>query len=216
VIALGGASGYQTRGIPHAWLVSPTAEIVWEGHPSGLTQGIIEQHLKGVRPGPTVELPSELRGAKRYFDAGKYATGVKELEKYLKSPKDEEVAKSAREAIEKVNAYVKGKIESAAVYAKEGYYSEAMEILQETEKIFKGLEGADEAKAKVAEWKKDAKIKLELEAGAYLQKARELIDEKQYRSAAPLLARITNAKKYEGTKVRELAEKELEKIKGKL
>ena len=62
LLAVGGAPDYRTDGIPHGWLVSPQGSIVWEGHPASLTNGTIEEHLKGVRMAPSPDLPKELYG----------------------------------------------------------------------------------------------------------------------------------------------------------
>ena len=49
VVAIGGAGAYQTRGIPHAWLVGASGTVVWEGHPMGLKESQIEKYLAEVK-----------------------------------------------------------------------------------------------------------------------------------------------------------------------
>ncbi|MBI4583730.1 MAG: hypothetical protein HY717_06880 [Planctomycetes bacterium] len=49
LVAIGGGEAYRTRGIPHAWLVGAKGEVVWEGHPMQLKEGMIEKFLKEVQ-----------------------------------------------------------------------------------------------------------------------------------------------------------------------
>jgi len=186
--------------------------VVWEGHPGNLKDDTIEEHLRNVRLIPTFELSKELSSAGKYLNAGNYSTGVRKLQSYLKKPKSEDVAKEAREAIEKVNAFGKSRLELVEGYAGEGYYADAMEILADLNRRFKGLETGDKAKEKLSEWRKDKKIKLEVEGAAIIQKASQLSREKKFKASASLLLQILRSKKFEDTKVRELAEKEYRKI----
>jgi hypothetical protein len=186
--------------------VSPKGEIVWEGHPSGLDNSTIEEQLKYVRLTPTFDLPKALRSAERYLNGGRFASGMKALERYLKRPKDEEDAKAAREALEKVQTYGKDKLKEVEELAKEGYYGDGMRILELLEKAFKGTEIGDQAKEKQSAWKKDDKISAEIKASLIVEKARELIRAKSYRTAYALLLRVLKSDKYEETKSREVAE----------
>jgi len=211
-IALGGANEYVTAGIPHAWLVSPTGEIVWEGSPFELKDAKIEEHLAGVSLLPTFSLPKELRASEKDLNAGKYGAGVKALETYLKKPKSTEAEAAAKEAIQKVKAYGDSELTRADEYSKAGDYAGAVETLQAVEKGFKGLEHSDKAKATLDAWKKDKTIKVELEGAEILRKAEALIKAKQYKNARQLLLQIGKSKKYEGTKAREMADKKYTSI----
>lgn len=214
VIALGGGGGYKTTGIPHAWLVSADRTVVWKGHPSELKEPLIEEHLAKVRLQPVFKLPKDLASAEKSLNTGKYAAGVKALEKYLEKPKDEASASEARKAVEEVKTYGDDKYKQAESYAAEGYYGEAMEILAALERDFKGLEIGEKSKEKRAEWKKDTAVKAELEAGAYLDQAADLCRQKKYRAAYPLLQKVLQSKKYETTKARARAEAKLKEIEG--
>jgi hypothetical protein len=212
VIAVGGGSGYTTAGIPHAWLVNGIGEIVWEGHPAELKDDAIETQLKSVRLRPTFGLPKDLKKAETSLNAGKYVDGIKALETYLKKPKSDEGEKAAKEAIEKVQTYGKETLAQADGYAQEGYYAEAMEAVAALEKGFKGTEVGDEAKKKHDAWKKDDKVKTELEAGARVDKADGLTRAKKFKEAGAFLQRVLQVKKYEGTKARERAAAKLKSL----
>ena len=41
---------YGVRGIPHAFIISPAGEVVWEGHPMDGLQEAIETHLEATPP----------------------------------------------------------------------------------------------------------------------------------------------------------------------
>ncbi len=61
IMSVMGAGGY-----PHAVLVDPLGEIVWDGHPAGLTAAVIEEHLTGALPVPLFDFP---KGASKVASA---------------------------------------------------------------------------------------------------------------------------------------------------
>ncbi len=215
-IAIGNASEYKARGIPHAWLVDPKGTVVWHGHPSNLKEETVQQHIKGARSMPAFdELPKPLKKAGKYLEAGVYAKGIGELEKYLKRPKDEAVAATAKKTITIVKEFGNTLYKNALSYFEEGDYVDALDIVTDLEKSFKGMELSKKAKKKRTEWKKDKRVKAELTASAYLAKARELVAKKKYKNALPFLMQVIKSKKYAETKSREKAlkmAKELEKM----
>lgn len=186
-----------------------TGEIVWEGHPGELKETLIEEHLKSVRLKPTFELPKDLKKAQTDLNAGKYASGVKALETYLKKPKNDADARAARDAIDAVNSHGKGKLEDADKLAGQGYYADALGLVTDLERDFKGMEVGNQAKAKRDAWKKDDKAKAEIEASAIVDKASELLRQKKTPEAQALLQRVLQSKKFEGTKARERAQEKL-------
>lgn len=206
-IALGGSAGYQTRGIPHAWLVGPSGSIEWEGYPGRLTDAMILEQLKYVRLRPTFKLPKELKKARGYLNDGKYTKGIQALEKYLKKPKSEKGAKAGKAALKKVKSYGREQLEAVDDLAEEGYYADAMDILSSLKKSFRGTDVGDKAKAKHSSWKKDKKIKLEIKAAKIITEAEELARKKQYKKAYGYLQAIVKSDKYAKTKCFAKAEK---------
>lgn len=215
-IAMGGADDYKTSGIPHAWLVSPERKIVWKGHPSGLQDSLIEEHLKTVSLAPRFALPPELKAAEKHLNAGNYAAGLKALEAHLKKPKNAETEAAAKDAIEKAKKYAEDRLGKAEEYGKARAYPEGAAILAEIEKSWKGTEAGNRARDLLQEWKRDKAIKTELDGAAIIEKADSLAQAKKYRDAAGLLLAVTKGKKFEGTRVREIAEEKLAKIEKKL
>ena len=196
--------------------MSPKGEVVWEGHPGDLKESLIEEHLVGVRLTPVYSFPRELRSAERDLNAGKYSAGLKALEDHLKKPKSTETGAAATAAIEQVKEYGTSRLKEAEDLAKDRDYGDAAVILRGLEKSFKGLETGDKASTLLAEWKKDEKIKLELDGAAIIEKADAHVEAKQYRNAAGFLLQVTKGKKFEGTRVREIAAKKLAVVEKKV
>jgi thiol-disulfide isomerase/thioredoxin len=215
LVAAGGAPDYKTDGIPHGWLVSPKGTIAWEGHPGDLKEAQIEENLKDVKLEPEFKLPKELSGAQRSLESGKLGAGIKELERYLKSPKDDEVARAAQEALDRAKKFGEDQLADATALGKEKEYGAALQILARLEKSFSGHEVAQKAKDQRTEWQKDKDVKLELTAEAERAKARELIAAKKFKEAARILTSLTESKKVKDTKAGQAARKDLEGIRGK-
>lgn len=216
VIALEKSSAYQSNGIPHSWLVSPKGEVVWEGHPANLKESLIEEHLKNAVLTPQFSLPKDLKSAERDLNAGNFTAGIKALETHLKKPRSPDTEAAARAALEQATKYGEARLKSVDELAKTQDYGTGAEILRGLEKSFKGSAVGDKAKELLAQWKKDDKIKLELEAAAYIDKATEQISAKQWKNAAGFLSQVTKQKKFEGTKARTSAEKLLATVQKKL
>ena len=212
-IAIGGANEYRTSGIPRAWLVSATGEIVWEGHPNGLKKSLLEQQLKTVRLTPEFKLPKALKTAQKSLDSGQFGKGLAALQKYVDKPKDEEVAAAAKGAIKKIKRYGSAQFRAVQAYAKAGFYTDGLALATRLTKSFKGTPIGDKAKKLKKEWLADKSIKAELEAEAYISKAKEYMNAKKYKNANPLLQRVIQSKKYRETKAAEKAKRLAKNIK---
>jgi len=211
-IALGGADEYKTSGIPHCWLVGPNGKIVFEGHPSGISEAVIEENLRGVRLKPSFDdLPEAFGKARMAFEKDDWAKGLKELEKL---EKDEANAQAATAAKEKVLGFGKESLASAVAKGEGGDYTSAMKALDKLADDWKGCEIGDEAKKQRDGWKKDKTVKLELDAEELLLKAAELEKAGQKPAAAAVLKKVCEGKKYEGTKARARAEERLKALGG--
>lgn len=215
-IAIKGANLYKTSGIPHAWLVDPSGEVFWEGHPANLKEATIEERLKLAYAPPTFTLPKELKAASKHLDAGDLGAGAKALETYLKSPKNADAEKAAKEALEAIRTHASERLAQAESLGKESSYGMASTILEHIEKAYKGTEAGDKARATLAAWKKDKGTKLELEAAELLEKASGFMSAQNWQAAAAALQKVTRTKKYEATKAREVAATKLKLVEKKL
>jgi thiol-disulfide isomerase/thioredoxin len=216
LIAIKGADEYQTDSIPHGWLISPRGEVVWEGHPADLKESAIEEQLKTALVAPKIALPKDLKSIERDIASAKYGEAMKALESQVKKPKTPEAGAAAQTALDQLKTYGTKRLEQAGTHAKAGDYGEAASVLKDLEKSYKGNEVGDKARDQLAEWKKDDKVKLELDGAAMLEKAETQIQAKQFKTAAGFLMQVTKGKKYEGTKARELAQKRLAYVERKI
>jgi len=209
----GGAGGYSSTGIPAAWLVGPDGKIVWKGHPAELKHEMIEANLKNVRLRPKFEFQAdELKKAGKLLEAGNFGKGLAELDKVIAANDTPAAVEQATTARTQVIAYGEDELKAVEDYASSGYYSEGMLKLQELAVTFKGTEIGDRAEEKEKSWKKDDKIKAELEGAEAITQAKDLIGRRGYKDAARVLVQVTRGKKFEGTKARERAEALLKEV----
>jgi thiol-disulfide isomerase/thioredoxin len=212
VIATGVKGVYQNPSIPHAWLISPAGEVVWRGHPASLQDSAIEEQLRSARMQPEFSLPKALERAGGYLNAGAFGKGIEALERYLKSPKDEDVAKAAREALETATAFGKGRLEDAKKSAEAGQYPYAVSVVSELAKSFQGTAIGKDAKSQQDAWKRDPKVRVELEAAAIVDQADKHIREKNYKAASGLLQGLLRSKKHGSTQAVTAAKEKLRQI----
>ena len=216
VAIVGKNSPYESPTIPHAWLIDPSGQVVWKGHPGGLKESDIEAALARAVVPPALSLPKDLASVSKQVQEGKYGAALKSLEGHTARPKNAETGKAAKEALEGLTAYGKKKVEMAEEAAKSGDYVTAHDLLTGVEKSFKGSDLSTKAKETLEGWKKDDALKLELEAVGHVQKASALMDASQWAAAAASLQKVTKGKKFEATKTRALAEKKLAIVQKKL
>lgn len=206
MIGSGGADGYVTRAIPHAWLVSPKGRIVWEGYPSDLKVDQIQEHLKDVVLPPQFELPGKLKDAEHALNAGSFGDGLRLLNEHADAA-DRELAGIARNAADRVVAYGKERLQEAENLIRRDEYGNAARVLTDLMTSFTGTEIADYAREREAALRKDPRIGIELEGEELLARADALVAENRPRQAAALVVeQITRSKKYENSKVREKAQ----------
>jgi len=212
IIGIGGAEGYKTEGIPHAWLVGADGTVAWEGHPLELKEATIEEHLRGVRLAPEFKLPKELASAQKLLDAEKYGAAIQDLEKHLKKPKGGESEKAAREALEAVKKLGDEKAAEADELAKGKDYIEALRTLAWVEKGFSGTPAAEKAKALKSKLLADKEVKVEIAGAEQIERARDLIRQKKTKPAGEILKAVANGARFKGTRAQEQARKELARI----
>jgi thiol-disulfide isomerase/thioredoxin len=213
-IAISKADKYKTGTIPHAWLIDPLGEVLWHGMPTQIDEAQIEEALKLAMAPPSFKLPKELSAAEKQLAAGNLGAGIKALQSA--KPKTDEAKKAAADALEALKTYSTNKLAQAEEIAKAGNYGAASKVLEHVEKAFKGAESGTKAKDTLAAWKSDKAAKIELEAAQLVDKANVLMSEESYPAAAACLQKVTKTKKYEGTKIREVALKKLEVVQKKI
>ena len=73
---LAGMSKLGMSGFPSAALIDASGTIVWQGHPSSLTDKIVEQHLIGALPTPAFEWPKSAKSVRKAFLKDKLAKAL--------------------------------------------------------------------------------------------------------------------------------------------
>ncbi|MEE8141705.1 MAG: hypothetical protein V3T77_01265 [Planctomycetota bacterium] len=219
-IALRGGRKFKTRGIPAAWLIAPDGTIVWQGNPIG--KGIEELdkavagHIQDAWRFPRIQLPKDLKKADKYFKKGKIAKALAALEKYIADPKDPERAEAAQAALQQANDFGNSQLKRAVANVEKGRYVPARHTLSRLQKFYKGTSIGDEAKSQLADAKKDKKMSAEVEGAALLRMAMDRIYASEYKKAVGPLMKIARSKKFEGTRARDEAKRQLQRIESKL
>ena len=211
-IALGAASRYSTRSIPHGWLIGASGKVVWAGNPGHLTASAIEDELKQVRAIPAFEVPPQIKNAKKYVRARKIAKAMAALEKYIEKPKDRVVAKRAEKALKKMKRFAKNQLREVKSLEKKGDYAAAYGILNRIASAYKNTEYGDKASDEIKSWKRDKIIKKELQGSTIIEQAADLIfgSKKEQAKAIALIRNVAKGKKFTGTKAQKKALKLLD------
>jgi len=83
---------YQTKGIPHGWVLDANGKILWEGHPTSLKEEEIEGWLKELAPTKVdKELAKDLSGAVKSFDKGEVGKAMTDTKKVAETATDDAV-----------------------------------------------------------------------------------------------------------------------------
>jgi hypothetical protein len=99
----GGAGGFKTAGIPHAWLVSADGKVVWEGSPSGLPEKTIDAELKKVEKANPEKMAEKAGKSLAYAEDlakdHRYLQAVEVLQKVMARYKGTDSEKQAKDRI---------------------------------------------------------------------------------------------------------------------
>lgn len=156
-------NAFGLRGFPSALLVDPDGVVVWKGHPGALNDAAIEPYLAGTLSTPLFDWPDEAKAVKKAFVKGDMK---KALEAAAKLEGDFDAAAEIR-------AVISGKVEALRAAKEQGNVLGACELAKDLTKRLSGLPEADEAKAILAELKKDKACQTVLKAQKEIAKIRE-------------------------------------------
>jgi tetratricopeptide (TPR) repeat protein len=210
------APGYPTNGIPAAWLVAPDGKIVWQGHPASLDRGLIERLLKDAKVPPSFDFEGDLAKASSLVNAGNYTKAISEFEKVADKSEDAAEAERARAAIAQILEYGEWSLAKAKASGEQGDYSRAMLKLKKLAAAYKSTPVGEKADDQFKEWRKDPKVKAELEGAEIVELAKELMAKGKYKDAARALAKVVKGKKFEESSIRDDAQKLFDEAMSKL
>ncbi|GIW71049.1 MAG: hypothetical protein KatS3mg102_0591 [Planctomycetota bacterium] len=214
-VGIGGGSfaAYGVTGIPQVYLVGPDGRVVWEGHTSGLTEALIEQHLQQVVVFPEREQwPRVLEPAARAAQAGRLGEAWRKLERLGELQGEEAEAQAAlRSYIERKAEAVRRAVEAAVA---EGDYYAAQAELRAHERAFQGHPFGEQIEERLRAFKRDPEIQKAIRAGALFEQAQALEAQGDLRRALGYYAQA--AKVGEGTKAGARARERAEALAAKL
>jgi hypothetical protein len=125
------------RAWPHAALIAPDGTILWTGHPSGITDSMIEQYIEGAITKPLFQWDDAVRKVADALRAKELGKALKEAQKLAeKGVTDSDVAlATAERLVEKAVRSVEGAFE-------EGNFLDALTNAERYAKQLKGLDAA--------------------------------------------------------------------------
>jgi hypothetical protein len=186
------------EGLPSSALIGPKGEVLWTGHPSGLTEKIIEEHLAGVKPpAPSAKLAIECDLPKKYaptakmLSSGRVGEGRNALAKALEAKDLKEGDKPQLEAaVAEVDALIERELLAATTAASEKRYFDAQAAWKRISAACRGHDAGKTADTKLAELGKDAALKKEIEAGARIAEAQKLAEAGKTKQALGVLTAL--------------------------
>jgi hypothetical protein len=156
---------FGVNGIPHAVLIDATGTVVWSGHPVGLTEDMLTEHLGGTLAKPIFEWPSAAKGVAKALTKGDFAgalAGARALSDTDGGP----------EVVAQVSGLIDARAAQIESWHKAGNF---LDVLERGGKLAKGLadhEHAAKVAALVAEVEADAQAKPVIEAQKRIRKMR--------------------------------------------
>lgn len=191
---------YGVKGFPSGALVDARGNVVWTGNPGGVPRSKIEELLEETSFVPTLD-GKEYKKVNKLIAGQDFSKALAALDKQLvKAPEDEQLAKAKAD----IEALLERKLKQADEAVEAGDYALAVETYGEVQKLFKGLDAADAAKAKQKAVEKDPAAKQELAAWKKMVKGDEAQALGDFEKAAKVYKGIV--KKFSGTKCADRAE----------
>jgi len=171
---------YGFNGFPSSALISPKGVVVWTGHPSSLTEKIIEENLVGVVMNASgkltvdADLPKKYASIAKQLEKGDLGDGMKALDAVLANEKLPDADRTALEAAkEQVNAVLEEEKKAIETAVGEERWFDATAGWKRLATHFKGHEAAKAAETAAADVAKDPAKKKELEAGQRIAEAQK-------------------------------------------
>lgn len=212
----GGATttAYGVTGYPSSVILGPDGKVIWKGHPSSLSEKLVEQALEKVVLRFGYEFPKAFAKVKAKIDKKDFAGALDALTAAEAVDGAEGAEGADAEVAAKIRADLVGYAEDvkkmALSDAEGGDYLTAEATLKELAKQYKGSEPGKAIDALLKEWKSDSTVKKEIKAGKMMLKGKAMEKAMNFRAALGIYMSV--AKKYKGTKTAAVAEAKAEKI----
>jgi len=182
------ASYFKVSGIPAAVLVDAKGIVVWQGHPSGVTDALIEKAVAGALPKPQWEWPASTKAVKAALLKRQYKTALDEATKLTEADGGPGIVQAIRSIVESRVAGLKSTYSSGDFLGTEtagGALSKELAGLPERDAV-------DALLAELAA-NKDAAAVIKAQKQVAKLRASELSKRKELEAAMADLAKISKA-----------------------
>jgi hypothetical protein len=215
LVAAGSTSNkaYGVEGIPHSFLIDAQGNLAWEGHPGGLSKGVVKKALKGARR-PKVdylsvridgEVDKRVQKARDLALDGDLSGASKEIDAILADERSTETQKTEATGLQSAIADHGQLLASQAEkLVKSKDVQRAILVFEGLSKEFGSSEIGASAKKRLGEIEGDKALQKELDAAKALERLKDLIRPLKKDKSKPKIEDFV--KKYEGTRAADRAE----------
>lgn len=173
---------YDIPGYPTTALIDTQGKVIWMGHPGSLSDGMVEDALKGAKPfnasflalTPSEPATGRLSAVAKSMETGKLGKALgaaKAFDADVKATAEEKAA--ATKLAGEIEAYLAVLNQQAEQFVKSRDLVKAVLVHETLAKEFAGMEVGNAAKARIDEIKKDKVLAKELAAAEAFEKVRE-------------------------------------------
>ncbi|MBZ0136558.1 MAG: hypothetical protein K8I27_09315 [Planctomycetes bacterium] len=189
---------YETRGIPHSWVLDAEGKCIYKGHPSGVTAEKVAEWVANLAP-TTVdkELHKDLKGAVKSFEKGEMGKSQAEISKAVEGTEDEAVKADAEYLQGLIKKHIDLYEAKMAKAEESGDLVTLGKTLTEASAAFKGSELGDKWAGELKELEKSDEYKDTVKAQDELDKIKDKLEDMRPSSARSKLEKI--AEKYPNT-----------------
>ncbi len=210
MVGYGDRSPYGVSGIPDAYLVGADGTVVWQGHPSGLTNATIEAELAKVNMLPDLDYSKAFKSILKDLTKDKYGKAMGRLEKLLEKSDDETDIDHANQLVEYINGKAAALQAEAEALASQDNYFLAAQRLEFLADNFDDMEAAETAEETLDAWKDDDAIEDLIDAGELFEMGKVFKRERQMEKAAAAFAKAI--KKAPDSQIAAAAQAQLESM----
>lgn len=159
------SKGLGVKGIPAAFLIDAGGEVLWSGHPSSLSDSVIEEALDGAAEALSRDWPKSAGSVKKALKKNDFAKAIEAAKKLAEEDAfGEELVQNVRRAVTRRVAACESAFESGDVLT-------AYEAGKVIVKGLKGLEEGERVEAILEQIAKDKELKARLKT---LEKLRDI------------------------------------------
>lgn len=164
---------YGGGGIPHAYLIAPSGEVVWEGHPAVLPKRVLARALKTAEPFYLAPVLPALQPAADAYRRGRLAEAASLAKLARDADESSEIAEQSRRIrarVEKKRAYWLRLVGEGTA---DGRYDRVFDALDRLQEHFGKTQAGQKAEALERRLRKDPAVQRELKASRALERLRK-------------------------------------------